>query len=606
MRRSYLLALLLVNACIPVLIYFKIIQQNKALKQKFHQFASEDLAYKERFTRNHRFLINNNVAQYSSYIIVDRDIEDKTEYRIEVYVLLNQRYTRNLISKEKFKCVVKFNIPELADIIEIESIESSKNSRSEFKRTYFLDLQTFLRMNYTEEYLLSNILVSVIWKDDFDKNLDLKSFMNSLNEKLDFSESVKFPYALIKFQKPGILKNIQPRVKSVALCIHYVYKIPKQILTWIDTQLSFEVSEIMLYDAIEDDSLINLINQRYGNDSRIIVQPYDINLEDLCDKTRLLEHCEEIGCSEEMRDYFSKQCNQFFELEFSEKYKWRMQHERITSNDCYTVMSQKYELIGYYDLDEFIYPRSLDYSVDFFNKKNYYSCNNSSSEVCELNVFKFNDSTKANKLYNYLQSQIEINRYGQDMDQFIALYFEHASFIIPNEIEETLINKLGSIISDINEIPHSYPIKLSLNEPNNTSEHTFLIQKYDLDYVRYLYKAYNSFIPCIYNRYIKNIDKLDKSLLRHLYFITEPHERFGKVFFYYKNVLSIYHHNAEYNKTINWWIKAKIMNGHYVAHFRDTFKIASKNYTGSIRKLGIDFEHVFYLLKNYTNFCPKY
>ena len=80
-----------------------------------------------------------------------------------------------------------------------------------------------------------------------------------------------------------------------------------------------------------------------------------------------------------------------------------------------------------------------------------------------------------------------------------------------------------------------YPLKLYLNDFNkNNSQHTFLIYSDDASYVKNLYNTYNDINPCVYNQYIKSIDKLNENFLRYFYFITEPHERFGKVFFYYK------------------------------------------------------------------------
>ena len=39
-----------------------------------------------------------------------------------------------------------------------------------------------------------------------------------------------------------------------------------------------------------------------------------------------------------------------YEVEFKDKYPTRGNHEQLSSNDCFTVLKQKHELITYYDI----------------------------------------------------------------------------------------------------------------------------------------------------------------------------------------------------------------------------------------------------------------
>ena len=161
----------------------------------------------------YRYLINNNVAQYSTYIIVDRDDASNIEYRIEAYITLNKKYIKDFGEKENFKCLVKLEAIE--EVIEIEAIDSIKNSKMLYKRTFFLNLENFKKYSLKKEVLLNSILVAVIYRHDFEVNLDAN--MNKLDE-LNLNTSVKLPYSLIKFQKPSVLKNIQTGCTPLLIC----------------------------------------------------------------------------------------------------------------------------------------------------------------------------------------------------------------------------------------------------------------------------------------------------------------------------------------------------------------------------------------------------
>jgi hypothetical protein len=80
----------------------------------------------------------------------------------------------------------------------------------------------------------------------------------------------------------------------------------------------------------------------------------------------------------------------------------------LSVNDCYTVMKQKYEFIAHFDLDEMIFPRNFTNTEDFYEKSEYFTCNNV-SKICNANVFtnSYNQvksfvGIKDNYLYNYI------------------------------------------------------------------------------------------------------------------------------------------------------------------------------------------------------------
>ena len=78
----------------------------------------------------------------------------------------------------------------------------------------------------------------------------------------------------------------------------------------------------------------------------------------------------------------------------------------------------------------------------------------------------------------------------------------------------------------------------------------------------------------------------------------------GKAIHYYKNVKSLFIHYGFDAVKDHLSFHADEFDGNILSHFRvDPLPTINKNFSGSIRKLKIDFEYTFYLLKNYTKFC---
>jgi hypothetical protein len=101
-----------------------------------------------------------------------------------------------------------------------------------------------------------------------------------------------------------------------------------------------------------------------------------------------------------------------------------------------------------------------------------------------------------------------------------------------------------------------------------------------------------------------NISGLKNNAVRHLYYITEGNEAMGKAIHFYKNVKSVFIHYAEDTVPDNWGFHASESDGYLLSHFRDDVnRFFKANFSGSIRKVNIDFEYVSFLLRNFTSFC---
>ena len=333
--------------------------------------------------------------------------------------------------------------------------------------------------------------------------------------------------------------------------------------------------------------------------NRITVVPFQISFDDLCNESVLFKQFNDI--ENDFKHYLKISCNFFHETEFKNKYYTRHAHEQLTSNDCFSVLKQKHEFIAYYDTDEYVHPQTLDSFQDLFKKSTIYNCDNTSrSSICSKSPFNFNNnnSVSKNNFYNYLQSLIDSHRKGRNINKLGSISFVHGATIAN---EKKLIYDLRTVIDSKNL--SLFPFKINLNKDKYNKRYIFTIQKEDMDYVKYLYGAYNSFISCAYEGYLRKIDNeiVDQSHLRYLY-INEKQERMGKEIHYYKNVKSVFNHYAKEKVSGSWSFEAPALNGHLLRHYRSLSKKRLSMST-SIKNLNIDFEYTFFLLKKFTKFC---
>ena len=558
---------------------------------------------------NYKYIINNNVGQYSSYIVVDdKSIEyEKTIQTIIVLLKLNYENVKNFGPKENFICLLNFVSTENEKrMFEIEVFEmplmlNKYSVKFIFKLKY--DLSNF-----------KNLSVAVIWKPDYNKKLNLSRFISEFNETIP--KKVVLPYNLIKFQIPTILQTFNPRIPSVGLCVHYTYAIPSFILNWIDNNLIFGIREIMLYDATDHEILRKTVSKHFSDNKKIIVRPYDMTLDGLCDEKYLLKQFQEFNLPPKIKKYFKESCKTFFKAYFKEKHEMRTQHEPLTVNDCFVVLKEKYEFIAHYDLDEFIFPRTFNNFNDFYKKNVSLACTKS-AEICHLNVFensyktKKSDGTNNNFFYNYINSIIDNNSNGRNLDKLSSIYFQHAGYLIPNNDEKNFVKQMRLFINldaKTKNKSSMYPFHLYLTAPPFRFTRAFSIDSMeDAAYVKYLYKTYQNFISCGFKNYLNNT-KIDKVFIRYFYFIAGENERGKKAVHYYKNVNSIFIHHALDYKIGHWILRpTDAINGQYFSHHRqDMHFIYSRQLTGSIKSLNIDFEYMFFMLKKSANYCNNY
>ena len=447
---------------------------------------------------------------------------------------------------------------------------------------------------------INEIMAAVIWNNNYDKYLNEKKLLERIHKP-----NVKLPYSLINYQKPTILKSIEPRLPSVGMCVNYCYSVPSQLLNWFDYHLSMGIKEIVVYDSMEDKKLTQVLKEKYGKDERINIISYNISVDDLCGEEILFTQYTKSSIDPKIIKYLVKSCKELYNDEFRERYEWRYMHEEITGNDCFTFLREKHEFIGYYDFDEFVFTRQMDLVSDFYDKNLFYSCNNESrSSICKLNPFR---NKKGDHYYTYLNNLIEMERNGRDRNKLGSIKFVHAIYM-PYDAGNKLIKEIGLLIDKIekhkNTFSSLFPLYLYVSMEPYNGGHLFSVNIDDLEYIKYLYKAYNTIISCVYEKYLNKSMNLDTTLMRYLFYITESKERAQKEIHYYKNIKSVFVHFAEEKSKDSWdVIPSSVYTSHILSHFRSKIVYSDFNATGSVQKLNVDFEYTFFSLQQFSKFC---
>lgn len=562
---------ILVIFSLLLLIFFVINTNNISIStairylNKNVESIEENYMNGEEYNLNRVWTINNNIIQYSSYIIVEEG-----KQRIEVIMKTTIKNEKLLVNKTDFKLMVK-SMTKNEIIAEIE-VDEAYNIYG-YSKKIVVNLNESIKIDNVEDLALA-----VVLKREFRKNL--KDIVMQTNDSF-----YVFDYKMIKFQIPSILYSIEPRIKGVASCVQYVYQVPNSISNWIDMQNKFGVKEIALYDATPNNSLTKLIESKnYG--SLINVKPYYMSKSQICNFKNVHHNADAALMAEKL-------CNKFYDDEI--KGFRGVQNEGLTTNDCFIELGQKYEFLTLYDLDEVVFPRIMNLTK-MEDKKAEFNCNHTESNVCNNSPFSIS-------LYDYIMKLVD-KYFKHDISKLHTISFDHALFFKQEDIQKTLFVDLKSITKNLKRSGFNiqYPIQTYLNRTKTGI--SFFIEKNDVSYVEYLVRIYE-FLECFYEEKLKNAN-IEKDFLRFIFFITPGFIRMGKGIYYSKNVLVSWTHWAGKVKANTYHFHAPAFEGHIVGHYRgNPTYIYVKNASVSIRNLFVDFEYMIYVLKDFTNYCEK-
>ena len=565
---------------------------------KYESVVSAKNSIYNKYRKSGSYVINNNIAQYSVYL----SRFDEPKYKIEAYLFFNSKYLVDNYKIENYVCLVKllnlktYNNSE--EIIELKSIGThsyyfGSNGKFIFEfsendfHSYEIDATNFN---------VENIVIGVVRREDYRRDLNETEFNNLVKwEDIYLYEKIAFPFSLVNYQKPELMLNKSNELlKTVGSCVHFTYGcVASYLQNWIDIHLSLGISQIVIYDATPDYILTTFVYKNFDN--RIKTIQYRINEIDLCENWNITEF-------PRIQELLKKYCLKFFELEFKDYRGGRFKHEQITSNDCFTQMSKKHEYVTYYDLDEFVYPRSFNMK---FQPE--FKCDDKKS-FCSTNPFEVKGKQKnTTSYYNYLESLVEKYRDGRDKSKLASILFQHAAYHIPNKASEMLFNDLNQLIDNVKFNKTTFPTKVYLTYSTSpTKRHSFVVEAEDINHVKYISNAYNSIAKCLFeNKLIKMNTTIDKTFQRYFYFITEPNQRWPKSIHYSKNSRALFIHFPTDTAPGSWELKPNFYDGHILPHYREDMNWFDGNFEGSIQKLNIDFEYLFFMIKKFTSQCVK-
>ena len=239
-----------------------------------------------KYYKNHEFMLNNNVIQYSSYLIIG-DIKI-----IKIQSIIHVNYNSIKRKEDYFVCIVKSiknnNTQELNATLVIHLAEPESK-----QVTCFLKIEKTIDLN--------ELFVAIVRKDAYNDN------------------SVQFK--LINFQKPKVVNVLKKKIPKVGLCVQFVYKTPNFIHNWLRMQKDVGIAEIVLYDSTEKRDLHKYIDAYF-----VEVRPYNVDLNDICRIDRLNFN------DNDSLNIFNKNCIDFHNREFSQKYYLRGKHDHMSSN----------------------------------------------------------------------------------------------------------------------------------------------------------------------------------------------------------------------------------------------------------------------------------
>jgi hypothetical protein len=75
---------------------------------------------------------------------------------------------------------------------------------------------------------------------------------------------------------------------------------PSYIINWIDNNLAFGINNVIFYDATDNNELKRTIINHYGNNEKIIIRPYDMTFDSLCNKENLFGQYKNLNISEKV------------------------------------------------------------------------------------------------------------------------------------------------------------------------------------------------------------------------------------------------------------------------------------------------------------------
>jgi hypothetical protein len=524
---------------------------------KNEYFATNNLSTHDKIERVYYmtspmwFYNEKDMAQYSAYIIKNGN---KSWLESMVYV-----FHEGIFKVEDYTCRIK--LIDTGEIIE-------KTPKEMFSAYYYPIKKVVVSLSDDERLRTNAIAIAILRVNNQTRN-DPKRFVN--------------------YQLPEIVTVEDPRRKEMGRCIAYVRMFKDMHKLYLKMQRKFGIAKIILHDATPTQNMTEFIknNTEYGEFVR--VQSYDLNPERIC-RMSAKPLFNGVHTNETYLVSFLQNC-----LNYMTKQVCRMtlEHEELSLQDCWSQLGYIYEFVAVYDLDEFVFPRSVK-PWQQYNQIMSSPDNCDAKRKCKENPFPLS-------LYDYVVGILNTTIHANSYSRLSSIEFRHAITVLPNTLGNLMIKKFKDLVLQL-ETNKSIALPLVYDIDDTIS---LRIQQNDTDHLKYLIKLDDE-IQCIFAK-LNSSSIIPVELKRYMYHVFPEDWRWGKCIHYSKNVQSLFAHYGIYNKGET--VLSNVTNGELLPHFRDDVTPFYKPHPRdnrlitSIQALSIDHEYLTFMTKTYTNMC---
>ena len=443
-RLCYIYISLLGATCISIIIIL-ITDQNYS-KFEYPQ---------DKYYKNHQWMFNVNVFQYSSYLIV----KNSSHLRIEILTFVQNAQNKRL-KGNYFSCHVKNK-----ETLEVQRVPVIAVYRLVLDHIYKI-VCLFDKERIKTEASFNNMVVAGVANDDFD---------------MEFKWTNNFPLSMINYQRPKIIKEENPRLPKVGVCVNHISSVYSGIYNWVKMHEYFQATEIVMHDASQN----KLRHLLYPKFKTTFVEIREYNIINIC-ATYQIKMKEKWHAKNYNR--YKKHCEKFQRNIFYD----HGTHNHLSVNDCYSSLSYKYEFVTLYDLDELILPRAHNI-LDIVKTNESFQCTNL-THICSYKPIM--------NFYDYLKGLVK-NEFNESITNLRSIAFHHSIYLFPEDFQTILFQNLKNIVCQIKSNSKNFPF--SLNTGGKLGfYHSFTIDEKDKDYAIYLSEKYDE-IACLFDKIIKKI-----------------------------------------------------------------------------------------------------
>jgi hypothetical protein len=536
---------------------------------------------------NNEWLINNNIIQYSSYVI----LKSQNQTRIEsIIILIEPDATPDLMSNpmspdpvsvSSLRCVVKSK----DDNLEFHTVTELYHHVENIQHTNFnlmgkmYKVSCHIETNSDKPDDYTHWTVAIIENKAFDETLDR------------FDEDRKIsPVSYIQFQVAKKIDGRKAKKKAVAHCVHSVYDLDaitstssvtndnqrlKSMTNFLNLQYSVSMGNIRIYIKRQRSNTDFLLTEIFNDPRKFTLIHYPLSYAELCKKP--IEFIENHPNSKAY-DHMYKQCRLAYKLYFQALVvpgTWNM-HEVITSNDCYINFRYLYEFVTNFDFDELIIPHRsrMGDKQTYYHKMDANNVSMCHAEPVKFDIYNYSSHLfqrySANNVGAILLSHVVMVPFVDDLNQFfitLDLYLKNHSSIGFNE---------------------------SISVQYRSIE-LFIRNEEDVDYARDLIRLY-SLVKYLNDEYIGKSSEVSHNFNRAVA-IHMP-IRLGKAIFNtdFCEVLNV--HGPDFNRG-----NTTEVNNMDLLHFReDVDSFTNQYYQLSIKSIFVDMEYYHFILRKLTNF----